>query len=123
MKQSKQYGSTLSIKAAACAIAFAAMYGAGAGAQEVGVPAEMLPASLNGAPLATIERAFWSCDYIGTTRGVQYAPVDVCVAVTEELKMRKFGGDVEAMFEWWAENKPAAHERMASFELEAAPQP
>ncbi len=123
MNQSKKYGSKLSVKAAACAFALAAMYGAGAVAEDVGEPSELLQASIGAASLENVERAFWVCDYIGTTRGVDFAPVDVCVAATEELKTRKFEGDVEAMFEWWAENKPAAHGHLASLEQEAAPQP
>jgi hypothetical protein len=123
MNQAKKSGSKLSLRAAACAIALAAMYGAGAVAEDVGEPSELRQASVSAASIENVERAFWVCDYIGTTRGVDFAPVDVCVAATEELKMRKFKGDVEAMFEWWAENKPAAHGYLASLEQEPAPQP
>ena len=63
--------------------------------------------------LAEVERLFWSCDYVATTRGVDSAPVDVCSAATEELKNAKFGGDFMALLEWWRGNKPLEHARLA----------
>jgi hypothetical protein len=63
--------------------------------------------------LADVERLFWSCDYVATTRGVDSAPVDVCSAATEELKNIRFGGDFMALLEWWRGNKPAEHARLS----------
>ena len=63
--------------------------------------------------LADLEHAFWTCDYIATTRGVHVTPVDVCSAVTDELREQKFQGDFLDMLEWWQRHKLAQH---ASFE-------
>jgi hypothetical protein len=63
-----------------------------------------------------IEQAFWACDYIGTTRGVLAAPVEFCSEVTAALKERKFDGDFGLLLEWWTQNKPAQHARLASAE-------
>lgn len=40
-----------------------------------------------------IERAFWTCDYVASTRGVQFVSLDVCAAITDLIKSEKFGGD------------------------------
>ena len=66
----------------------------------------------------SIEDAFWACDYIATTRGTASAPTETCIAVYEQLKAAKFGGDFEALVAWWQVNKEDAHARMA--ELMAA---
>ena len=63
--------------------------------------------------VAEVERLFWLCDYVATTRGVDLTPVDVCGAATEELKNAKFGGDFMALLEWWRGNKPEEHARLA----------
>ncbi len=88
-------------------------------AQEYPAPseAEHAPVALQ---LAEVERLFWSCDYVATTRGVDSAPVDVCSAATEELKNAKFGGDFMALLEWWRGNKPREHARLARLTGESA---
>ena len=63
-------------------------------------------------PLAEIERLFWLCDYVATTRGVDAAPVEACSAATEELKNAKFGGDFMALLTWWQGRKPEEHARL-----------
>jgi hypothetical protein len=63
--------------------------------------------------LAEIERLFWLCDYVATTRGVDAAPVDACSAATEELKNAKFGGDFMVLLAWWQGKKPEEHARVA----------
>src|SRR5690349_20980852 len=63
-----------------------------------------------------LEHAFWACDYIGTTRGVQAAPIEFCSEVTAALKEQKFDGDFGLLLDWWKENKPAQHARLASAE-------
>jgi hypothetical protein len=70
--------------------------------------------------LAEVERLFWSCDYVATTRGVDSAPVDLCSAATEELKNAKFGGDILALLDWWRGNKPLEHARLARLTDESA---
>jgi len=60
-------------------------------------------------PLAKLERAFWLCDHAATTRGVDGDAAILCVAATEELKERKFGGDFEQLLTWWRQNKATEH--------------
>ena len=60
----------------------------------------------------SLEDAFWACDYIATTRGTAAAPQETCVAVFEELKAAKFGGQFEDLVAWWQVNKVDAHARM-----------
>ncbi len=59
-----------------------------------------------------LERGFWVCDYVATTHGVEATPATLCSTIVEELKLRKFGGDFEAMVEWWRENKVVEHQRL-----------
>ena len=61
------------------------------------------------APLAKLDRAFWLCDHAATTRGVDGDAAILCVAATEELKEKKFGGDFEQLLAWWRQNKPTEH--------------
>ena len=69
---------------------------------------EMRVAALGAADL---EEAFWICDYTATTVGMGATPVDLCSAVYDELKARKFNGDFEQLLYWWRQNKPAEHAR------------
>jgi hypothetical protein len=90
-------------------------------AQEGPAPsaADREPAAMQ---LAEVERLFWLCDYVATTRGVDAAPVDLCGAATEALKIAKFGGDFMSLLEWWRGNKPEAHARLASAEAKPSAQ-
>ena len=69
---------------------------------------------------ADLEQAFWACDYIATTHGVQAAPVALCSEVTAALQEQKFGGDFGRLLEWWQQNKPAQHARLKPAELATA---
>ena len=62
---------------------------------------------------ATLEDAFWACDYVATTHGTAAAPGDACTAVYEEFKATRFDGSFEELVAWWQVNKPDAHARMA----------
>lgn len=88
-------------------------------AQEYAAPShpEHAPVALE---LAEVERLFWSCDYVATTRGVDSAPVDLCSAATEALKNTKFGGDFMELLAWWRDSKPAEHARLARLFDESA---
>ena len=57
----------------------------------------------------TIEKAFWVCDYVASTRGMQFVSLDQCAAITDLIKNEKFGGDYDEMVQWWRERKPAEH--------------
>jgi hypothetical protein len=70
--------------------------------------------------ISELESAFWACDYVATTRGVDATPVAICGAVYDELKTLKFGGDFGELLAWWRQNKPAEHERLEREERDAA---
>jgi hypothetical protein len=61
---------------------------------------------------ADLERAFWICDYTATMHGVSAAPIEICSAVTDELKQLQFSGDFMQMLKWWEQNKPHEHTRL-----------
>ena len=63
--------------------------------------------------LADLETAFWVCDYIATTRGVEATPIALCGAVYDELKTVKFSGDFSALLHWWKQNKRVEHLKIA----------
>lgn len=79
--------------------------------KDVAVP-EALPAEAPATAMAELENAFWACDYVATTRGVQATPAAACRHATESLKREKFGGSYPAMLEWWRLNKVARHREM-----------
>ena len=84
---------------------------------DVGTAAEAAAAvrSSNGATkIAELEKQFWVCDYIGTTRGIEGPHWEVCSANYEELKQTKFGGDFEKLVTWWQLNKVAQHQALES---------
>ena len=64
--------------------------------------------------IAELEKGFWICDYIGTTRGIEGPHGVTCGANFEELKQTKFGGDFEALVQWWRVNKAAQHNALES---------
>ena len=71
------------------------------------------PDAADEAELARLENAFWACDYVATTHGVQATPAATCRYVTETLKQVKFGGSFQQFLDWWRANKPEEHRRMA----------
>jgi hypothetical protein len=82
----------------------------GLAAKEAGVARSSV-----GAPkIAELEKQFWVCDYIGTTRGIEGPHWEVCSANYEELKQTKFGGDFEKLVTWWRLNKVAQHQALES---------
>ena len=87
---------------------------------DVGTPAEAaaalaaVEAQGAGAKIAELEKGFWVCDYLGATRGTEGAHAYSCGANFEELKQKKFGGDFEALLDWWRVNKAAQHAALES---------
>jgi len=77
-------------------------------------PGPLLEARVVALSAADLEEAFWVCDYTATTVGTGATPVDLCSAVYDELKARKFGGEFELLLAWWRQNKPAEHARQAA---------
>ena len=63
---------------------------------------------------AHLERAFWLCDYVATTRGIHATPVATCSAITDELKNVRFGGDFLEFNKWWKLHNPAEHSKLAA---------
>ena len=64
--------------------------------------------------IAELEKEFWICDYIGTTRGVEGPHAVTCGANFEGLKQTKFGGEFEKLVTWWRLNKIAQHQALES---------
>jgi len=85
----------------------------GADAREGPVPQSARSALPTLAPVA-LERAFWACDYAGSTRWVGAEEGVACVAIYEELKRKKFAGDFEALLAWWLRNKATEHRAQAA---------
>jgi len=61
-----------------------------------------------------LEKDFWACDYVATTRGVGLDEGATCGAIFEDLKRSKFGGDFRAMLSWWQQHKAAEHLALAT---------
>jgi hypothetical protein len=57
-----------------------------------------------------LERIFWACDRAASTIGVSGSEGMACSDATEQLRLRKFAGDFDAMLEWWRANKSAAYQ-------------
>ena len=66
------------------------------------------------AKTAELEKGFWLCDYLGTTRGVEGSHGVTCGVNFEELKATKFAGDFDALVQWWRVNKSAQHKALES---------
>ena len=64
-----------------------------------------------------LEHGFWVCDYVATTHGVEATPAHLCSTIIEELKTRRFGGDFEALVEWWRANKVVEHQKLDTVPL------
>ena len=78
--------------------------------------------TLRGSQPDNLEAAFWFCDYIATTRGVEATPIAMCSAAYDELKALKFDGDFGALLGWWKQNKVLEHRKVATHRGEAAVQ-
>ena len=100
---------------AACGIALGAM--AARGEDHLARQGRLSPPSpATGAVLsaAELEEAFWVCDYVATTRGMDATPTELCGLLYVELKETKFGGDFGLLLAWWQQNKAAEHRKLAS---------
>lgn len=98
-------------------IALGAFALAAAGAMPgIALANEAVPANNEEHNVADLERAFWACDYVATTKGVSATPIAACKFATETLKKQKFGGDFEAFLSWWRENKLSEHLKMGRLE-------
>ena len=102
--------STLTVVASLIAAAFISIPCAHAEAFEENFPAVDTEVVAN--ELADLEKAFWICDYEATTYGIGNVDAEACGIVTEGLKNAKFGGDVEALVDWWRDQKYAVHDAL-----------
>jgi hypothetical protein len=73
--------------------------------------------------LADLEHSFWVCDYLAALHGVTEGLTVHCVAIYDELKGRKFGGDFDGLLSWWQQNKPARHASLGALESSWQPTP
>ena len=114
-EKSLQTGRSVVSFIAACALALGA---AGANGADTFPPRDVSGASpvANSVPMsgADLEEAFWVCDYVATTRGVEATPATLCESVYDELKATKFGGEFGLLLTWWQQNKRSEHGRLAS---------
>jgi len=98
------------VKAAATIIVGAALgwHGLNASAGEFAA-AEARAAS---SEMVELERAFWLCDHAATNRPLSPDIGILCIAVTDELKQLKFGGNAEQLLAWWRTRRIAEHRRL-----------
>ena len=120
-RQPEQFGRTsaaLIIGSLLFAVGMSLQSPVGATPLNVDTPAETALAATKGqdpaAKIAELEKGFWICDYIGTTRGIEGPHAVTCGANFEELKQKKFGGDFDALVRWWSVNKAAEHAALES---------
>lgn len=90
-------------------------FGAPAAAQESKRAPETVRVPVSERSIASLEEAFWACDYAATTYGViNPEALRVCGMVSHQLKAKKFDGDFTAMLSWWSENKTREHKALAA---------
>ena len=59
-----------------------------------------------------LEDLFWRCDYVATVEVIGADEHALCIAVAEQLKTERFGGDFERMLDWWQANKVSEHRKL-----------
>ena len=69
-------------------------------------------ARLASVPNSDLEEAFWACDHAATVGMIDAAERAICAAVTDELRVGKFGGDFDRMLHWWQANKAVEHRKL-----------
>ena len=99
---------TIAIRWLAAAIATAPSFGMAEQEMACQVNAQIAESSAE-----DLEKAFWVCDYVASTHGMQFVSMDLCAAITDHIKTEKFDGDYEEMVRWWQEHKPAQHLRLS----------
>ena len=69
-------------------------------------------ARLASVPITDLEETFWACDHAATVGMIDAAERAICAAVTDELRVGKFGGDFDRMLHWWQANKAVEHRKL-----------
>ncbi len=83
-----------------------------AAAKPQAMPGHRISANVAERSAEKLEQAFWVCDYVASTHGMQFVSMDLCAAITDQIKTERFGGDYDEMVRWWQEHKPAQHLRL-----------
>jgi hypothetical protein len=97
-----------------CAFALSAsVYAPASTAEQPQGQSEVLRTTIASMQVNDLEKAFWICDYGATYRGIDSMPVELCSAVYDALRERKFGGDFDGLLSWWRENKLMQHSAIA----------
>ncbi|MGE5523138.1 MAG: hypothetical protein ACM3SS_05430 [Rhodospirillaceae bacterium] len=64
--------------------------------------------------IALLEQAFWRCDYVATTHGVDATPIAACSASYVALRDEKFSGSFHDLLAWWSANKEREHRKLST---------
>lgn len=64
--------------------------------------------------IALLEQAFWRCDYVATTHGVDATPIAACSASYVALRDEKFSGSFRDLLAWWSANKEREHRKLSA---------
>lgn len=105
----------LCARAAGIALSAFGWLGAAAIAQETAAPVSNAVRGVAAQrPLADLERAFWACDHAATLHVLDAETAGLCSSASEELKLRKFEGDLHALLSWWEQNKAREHRALDS---------
>ena len=70
------------------------------------------------ADVSALEAAFWRCDHAATRHGVELSAGAACGALTDEFKMKRFGGSFEDLLDYWNANKEEQYAALDRAEAE-----
>ena len=59
-----------------------------------------------------LEEMFWLCDYAASAGRIDANERAICGAITDSLKMERFGGDFGKMLDWWRANRVIEHQKL-----------
>lgn len=66
-----------------------------------------------------LETLFWDCDAHATQQVMPAGDGALCAMAHDELKQRRFGGDLARLLAWWRTHKADEHARRAAVEAAA----
>jgi hypothetical protein len=67
-----------------------------------------------------LEALFWDCDARATQEVLPAGDGALCAMAHDELKRRRFDGDLERLLAWWHSHKADEHARRAGVETAVA---
>ena len=59
-----------------------------------------------------LEEIFWVCDHAASAGRIDANERAICGAITDSLKMERFGGDFGKMLDWWRANRVIEHQKL-----------